>query len=65
MTKRMLICKKWFLLIVVFFVLVYAVFLSLSLEWGAVLWDEAPHLSGGILLGIYRRVLFMRLCWTF
>jgi len=50
MTKRMLICKQWFLLIVVFFVLVYAVFLSLSLEWGAVLWDEAPHLSGGILL---------------
>lgn len=42
--------KQYFLLIIILFVLIYAAFLSLSLDWRAVLWDEAPHLNGGILL---------------
>ncbi len=42
--------KQYFLSITIFFVLVYAAFLSLSLDWRAILWDEAPHLNGGILL---------------
>jgi len=49
-TKRMLMRKHSFLLISIFFVLIYAALLSLSLDWRAVLWDEAPHLNGGILL---------------
>ncbi|MEJ2241266.1 MAG: glycosyltransferase family 39 protein [Candidatus Bathyarchaeota archaeon] len=46
----MSIRKQSFLLIIIFFVLIYAALLSLSLDWRAVLWDEAPHLNGGILL---------------
>ena len=41
--------NKWRLILFVF-LLVYAVLLSLDLEYAALHWDEMPHLNGGLLL---------------